>query len=39
MIKMKNLINQNTWYWDDVKFVNRSFIIKVSINLLEKMLM
>ncbi|CAF3662340.1 unnamed protein product [Adineta steineri] len=28
MIKMKNLLNQNVWYWDDVKFVNRSFIIK-----------
>jgi hypothetical protein len=32
MIKMKNLLNQNAWYWDDVKFVNRSFIIKVKIN-------
>ena len=29
MIKMRNLLNQNGWYWDDVKFVNRSFIIKV----------
>ncbi|UJR26288.1 hypothetical protein I4U23_007626 [Adineta vaga] len=28
MIKMRNLLNQNAWYWDDVKFVNRSFIIK-----------
>jgi hypothetical protein len=31
MIKMKNLLNQNAWYWDDVKFVNRSFIVKVKI--------
>jgi hypothetical protein len=30
MIKMKNLINNNIWYWDDVKFYNRSFIIKVN---------
>ncbi len=31
MIRMKNLINHNTWYWDDVKFFNRSYIIKVNI--------
>jgi hypothetical protein len=28
---MKNLINQNMWYWDDIKFFNRSYIIKVNI--------
>ncbi|CAF4338572.1 unnamed protein product, partial [Rotaria sp. Silwood2] len=28
MIKMRNLLNQNIWYWDDAKFINRSFIIK-----------
>ncbi len=30
MIKMRNLLNQNAWYWDDIKFINRSFIIKVK---------
>lgn len=30
MIKMRNLLNQNAWYWDDAKFVNRSYIIKVK---------
>jgi len=30
MIKMRNLLNQNIWYWDEAKFVNRSFIIKVN---------
>lgn len=29
MVKMRNLLNQNAWYWDDAKFVNRSYIIKV----------
>ncbi|CAF0889778.1 unnamed protein product [Adineta ricciae] len=28
MIRMRNLINQNFWYWDDMKFFNRSYIIK-----------
>ncbi|UJR22741.1 hypothetical protein I4U23_025773 [Adineta vaga] len=28
MIRMRNLINQNIWYWDDTKFFNRSYIIK-----------
>lgn len=27
---MRNLLNQNIWYWDDEKFVNRSYIIKVK---------
>ena len=30
---MRNLLNQNIWYWDDAKFVNRSFIIKVTIDI------
>ncbi|CAF3793982.1 unnamed protein product [Rotaria sordida] len=28
MIKMRNLLNQNIWFWDEEKFINRSFIIK-----------
>ncbi|CAF3629264.1 unnamed protein product [Adineta steineri] len=28
MIRMKNLISHNIWYWDDMKFFNRSYIIK-----------
>jgi hypothetical protein len=39
MIRMKNLINNNIWYWDDTKFFNRSYIIKVNMNLLEKKLL
>ncbi len=35
---MKNLINDNIWYWDDAKFFNRSYIIKVNINLLKKVI-
>ncbi|CAM4741050.1 unnamed protein product [Rotaria magnacalcarata] len=28
LIKMRNLLNQNVWYWDDERFINRSYIIK-----------
>jgi hypothetical protein len=35
MIRMKYLINHNIWYWDDVKFFNRSYIIKVKIDVFE----
>ncbi|CAF1220983.1 unnamed protein product [Didymodactylos carnosus] len=28
MIKMRNLLNQNAWFWDEVKFMNRNYIIK-----------
>ncbi|CAF3182883.1 unnamed protein product [Rotaria socialis] len=28
LIKMRNLLNQNVWYWDDARFINRSYIIK-----------
>lgn len=36
MIKMKNLVDQNAWFWDDRKFLSRSFIIKVEYFRLEK---
>ncbi|CAF3137222.1 unnamed protein product [Rotaria sp. Silwood2] len=28
LIRMKNLVNRNVWFWDDVKFLNRIYIIK-----------
>jgi hypothetical protein len=38
MIRMNNLITHNTWYWDDVKFFNRSYIIKVNFRVFQKLL-
>ena len=30
MVKMKNLLNQNTWLWERGKFMNRRFLMQVS---------
>lgn len=30
LIRMKNIVNRNFWYWDDLKFLNRIYIVKVK---------
>ena len=30
MVKMKNLLNGNTWLWERGKFMNRRYLIQVS---------
>ena len=30
MVKMKNLLNDNTWLWDRGKFMNRRYVMQVS---------
>ena len=31
MVKMKNLLNNNTWLWERGKFMNRRYVIQVNI--------
>ena len=31
MVKMKNLLNGNTWLWERGKFMNRRYLIQVTI--------
>ncbi|CAF4431541.1 unnamed protein product [Rotaria socialis] len=28
LVRMKNIVTNNVWFWDDVKFLNRIYIIK-----------